>query len=351
MEKFVIYRDTVSSQENMLNTLVKTNEIKHINKYDNLNRLVSKVIKTDTNTFSQNYTYNKTRVTSFTTFNTTYNYQYDEMGNVINANGSTYTYDKYGRLLTSNYNGINKYTYDNNGNLSKIDVLDSNGNITSSTIDNRSASNGYRLTSVTGNINASLSYGSGHNTLNITINGVSRAITYEGKRIIVINNNQYFYNEEGVRTRKIIVNDINGTYATEIHDYILEGNKIIKEIVYGDSRSYEIYFNYDMHKQLIGFEYENNTYSYVRDPLGNINHIIDQNKNLMVSYECDELLLTSLVSGSINLIGGYLSGVFGSLMSLSDISLKVVSACSIGFIESLSQVSNYGINKYIIERI
>ena len=49
------------------------------------------------------------------------------------------------------------------------------------------------------------------------------------------------------------------------------------------------YFNYDMHKQLIGFEYENNTYSYVRDPLGNINHIIDQNKNLMVSYECDEL--------------------------------------------------------------
>ena len=44
-------------------------------------------------------------------------------------------------------------------------------------------------------------------------------------------------------------------------------------------------FNYDMHKQLIGFEYENNNYSYVRDPLGNINHIIDQNKNLMVSYE------------------------------------------------------------------
>ena len=159
----------------------------------------------------------------------------------------------------------------------------------STTVFNRSASNGYRLTSVTGNLNASLSYGSGHNPLNITINGVSRAITYEGKRIIAINNNQYFYNEEGVRTRKIIVNDINGTYATEIHDYILEGNKIIKETVYGDSRNYEIYFNYDMHKQLIGFEYENNTYSYVRDPLGNINHIIDQNKNLMVSYECDEL--------------------------------------------------------------
>ena len=65
----------------------------------------------------------------------------------------------------------------------------------------------------------------------------------------------------------------------------------------------------------------------------------------------DVLLLTSIVSGGINLVGGYLSGAFGSLMSSSDISLKVVSACSIGFIESLSQVSNYGINKYIIERI
>ena len=52
MEKFVIYRDTVSSQENMLNTLAKTNEIKHINKYDNLNRLVTKEIKTDTKIFN-----------------------------------------------------------------------------------------------------------------------------------------------------------------------------------------------------------------------------------------------------------------------------------------------------------
>ena len=60
-------------------TLSKTNEIKHINKYDNLNRLVAKEIKTDTKTFNQSY-----------------------------------TYDKYGRLLTSNYNEKNKYTYGNN---------------------------------------------------------------------------------------------------------------------------------------------------------------------------------------------------------------------------------------------
>ena len=105
------------------------------------------------------------------------------MGNVINANGSTYTYDKYGRLLTSNYNGINKYTYDNNGNLSKIERLDSNDNVLSSTIYNRSASNSYKLTSVTGDITASLSYGSGFNPINITINGVSRNIALDNKNL------------------------------------------------------------------------------------------------------------------------------------------------------------------------
>ena len=33
--------------------------------------------------------------TGASTDTTTTNYAYDEMGNVINANGSTYTYDKY----------------------------------------------------------------------------------------------------------------------------------------------------------------------------------------------------------------------------------------------------------------
>ena len=73
----------------------------------------------------------------------------------------------------------------NNGNLSKIERLDSNDNVLSTTVYNRSASNSYKLTSVTGDINATLSYGSGFNPTNITINGVSRNITYEGKTIKV----------------------------------------------------------------------------------------------------------------------------------------------------------------------
>ena len=78
------------------------------------------------------------------------------------------------------------------------------------------------------------------------------------------------HNEEGIRTRKVIVNNSNGTVITEIHDYILEGNKIIKETVSG-SRNYVLNFDYDMHGELIGFEYNENYYFYVRDALGNIN--------------------------------------------------------------------------------
>ena len=65
----------------------------------------------------------------------------------------------------------------------------------------------------------------------------------------------------------------------------------------------------------------------------------------------DELIVSSLVSGGVNIVGGYLSGAFGSLMPLSDISLKVVSTCAVGVIEIISQVSNYCINRYIIERL
>ena len=290
MEKFVIYRDTVSSQENMLNILAKTNENKHINKYDNLNRLVAKEIKTDTKTFNQSYTYDKTRVTSFTTFNTTYNYQYDEMGNVINANGSTYTYDKYGRLLTSNYNEKNKYTYDNNGNLSKIERLDSNENVLSTTVYNRTISNSYKLTSVTGDINATLSYGSGFNPTNITINGVSRKITYKGKRIKQFGNSHYLYNDKGIRIAKIVYKYEGSTMiGYERHYYELEGSKILSEIIFDiNGNKSRLDYNYDINGELVSVEYLGYKYFYIKYALGNINYVVDENGSIMIKYSYDE---------------------------------------------------------------
>ena len=233
MEKFVIYRDTVSSQESMLNTLAKTNEIKHINKYDNLNRLVAKEIKTDTKTFNQSY------------------------------------------------------TYDNNGNLSKIERLDSNDNVLSTTDYNRLASNSYKLTSVTGDINATLSYGSGFNPTNITINGVSRNITYEGKRIKTYGNNTYFYNEQGIRVKKVSEDG----YTKE---YILEGNKILCEKILklnNESNTYsligQLFYHYDLNNELVSVENEGNIYFYVKDLLGVIHKIVDVNGNTVVQYIYD----------------------------------------------------------------
>ena len=50
----------------------------------------------------------------------------------------------------------------------------------------------------------------------------ARAITYEGKRIKTYENNEYFYNEEGVRIKKV-------TETNKTHEYIVEGSKILYE--------------------------------------------------------------------------------------------------------------------------
>ena len=178
----------------------------------------------------------------------------------------------------------------------KIERLDSNDNVLSSTIYNRSASNGYRLTSISGNINASLSYGSGHNPLNITINGVSRAITYEGKRIKSYGNNTYFYNEEGIRVKKVSEDG----YTKE---YILEGNKILCEKIINSNNSLigQLFYHYDLHNELVSVEHDGNIYFYVKDLLGVIHKLVDVNGNTVVQYLYDEWgKLVNSYNGSVN---------------------------------------------------
>ena len=81
-----------------------------------------------------------------------------------------------------------------------------------------------RLTTVnviteTGNITYELLYQNSNPNALIT-NGVSRDITYEGKRIKTYGNNTYFYNEEGIRVKKV-------TEDGYIKEYILEASKIL----------------------------------------------------------------------------------------------------------------------------
>ena len=117
---------------------------------------------------------------------------------------------------------------------------------------------------------------------NITINGVSRNITYEGKRIKTYGNNEYFYNEEGVRIKKV-------TETNKTHEYIVEGSKILYEKIYTTGTTTtlaELYYNYNQYGELVSVEYNNKLYFYIKDILGNIVKIIDETE-VTKSTKCE----------------------------------------------------------------
>ena len=289
---------TAAKQHDLVESLL-THSNKFVkNTYNQLNMLVNRNVS---NRINKTYTYNKTKLTKETSEYFENNYTFNDIGNLtklttLDVNGSSshqYVYDSSNRLcivVNSDSNKREQITlnYDNNGNIRTRIVNNITTGVTTGRTFTYDSSN--RLTGMYDSENEYvLQYnGISPNPSLLRKNNVPYHIFYEGKRIIRINNNQYFYNEEGIRTRKVIVNNTNGAVTTETHDYILEGNKIIKEIVYGDSRNYVLNFDYDMHGELIGFEYNENYYFYVRDALGNINHIIDSNGNVMVSYKYDE---------------------------------------------------------------
>ena len=300
--------DLVESLLNHSNKFVK-------NTYNQLNMLVNKNIS---NKINKTYTYNKTKLTKESSDYFENNYTFNDIGNLTNltingVNGSSshqYGYDSYNRLRTvvNSSDSIQEQitlNYDNNGNIRTRVVRNMATGVTTGETFTYDSYN--RLIGMNDGENEYIlqySNASSPNPNLLVKNNTPYYIYYEGKRIVRINDNQYFYNEEGIRTRKVLVTNNNGTVITETHDYILEGNKIIKEIVYGDSRNYVLNFDYDMHGELIGFEYDGDSYFYVRDALGNINHIIDSSGNLMVSYKYDEWgkLIDTITTSSFALI-------------------------------------------------
>ena len=102
-------------------------------------------------------------------------------------------------------------------------------------------------------------------------------LTWQGRRLLSYGNNSYTYNSEGIRISKTTSS---GTYT-----YILDDNKIIKEI---KPYNINVYYHYDEKGTLVGFNYNNNEYFYVRDILGNIINIIDSNGNIQSTYRYND---------------------------------------------------------------
>lgn len=107
----------------------------------------------------------------------------------------------------------------------------------------------------------------------------NKALIFEGRRLKTVtessNTYTYSYNEQGIRTKK----SVNGVETK----YYIQGSNIIQEIKSGDS----IRYVYDEKAELIGFEYQDNSYFYVRDLLGIIREIVDINGNVVVKYRYD----------------------------------------------------------------
>ena len=91
-----------------------------------------------------------------------------------------------------------------------------------------------------------------------------------------VNTNTDKYNSEGIRISK--------TTSEGEYKYLLDGNKIIKEI---KPTNKEIYYHYNENEELVGFNYNTKEYFYIRDITGNITNIIDSNGTIKVNYEYD----------------------------------------------------------------
>lgn len=251
-----------------------------------------------------NETYYTGRVKSFEYVNGSssivkYIYTYDKNNNITNIlgyenNSLVYkeinTYDIFNELIKQELtiDGIkytSEYTYDSRGNITSYIYknVTSNTILKSYTYSYKTTGNKDRLLSLTSTVD--------NKTYNITYSTNKEAslylgwqVSYNMKNIVSLINDEYdisyTYNANNIRTKKVVVKDS----ITLTTNYILEGNKIIKEI---RSDGQEIEYYYDINEEVIGFKYNNNKYLYIKNLQKDVIGIVDTNNNVIVKYYYD----------------------------------------------------------------
>ena len=242
--------------------------------------------------YNQSYIYNKTRVEEECILGEYRRYTYDSMGNVIKIESKAslddnyssiyeYTYDLYNRLVEEkDYSlyTINKYEYNNLGNLISQEVYG---------LDNYLRS---KYTFTYGQVGQqelliNKKYNGG-NVKNIEYNGYYPSkinnddLVFEGCRLKSYGTNKYFYNDEGLRTKKIV--------GSNEYEYLYDGNKLVQERMKNSNASYYVHnfmYNYNQFGELISVEYASKLYFYIKDALGNIDKIVDEDGTVVVKYK------------------------------------------------------------------
>lgn len=269
------------SDNNLIKTIYKTNSFETI--LDSLERITNNKIN-DRIISSREYYSNghrqSTLIKKYIVLNDSYTFKFDKNYNIVSILKNDnkyfkYKYDSYNQLIEEiDYeNKIRtKYTYDLNSNLKLIIKYDLD---TYSLIhkDSFNYSNYDLLTKYNDSV---IEYDQIGNVIKIDNNMLEWKNGKELTKFYNSNNvYNYYYNDNGVRTRKV-VNNVNTYYYFEDADIFMEKND-----------NYTLYFIREFDGNLLGFEYNDNTYYYIKDVFDSIIGIIDSNYNIIVEYKYD----------------------------------------------------------------
>ena len=255
--------------------------------YDDLGRLLNKNIngKNKTNyKYKTNGKRTTTIIESISNNNDTYKYEYDELGNMIKIYHNEileneYNYDDYNELIREdNYllNKTIKYFYNELGNIiyKKEYEIKTDNQLSEVIYDYGNSYWKDQLTKYNSDVIIYDEIGNPQRIgENISLNWIN------GRQLnsyIDLNNTvNYKYNAEGIRINKTINNILTS--------YYLEGQKIIFEQT-GENVIYYIYSDVD---GLIGFKYNDNIYYYQKNCNNDIIKILDNNYNIVGIYNYD----------------------------------------------------------------
>lgn len=286
------YNDIVNNVNNIYNeddSIIKMsideNEFNY--SYDEIGRLINANIN---NSYNIQYDYlrngNRTSfiIKSINNNGDVYSYKYDKLNNIKNIYHNnklenSYKYDEYNQLIEEkNYllGEVLKYKYDENGNIltkQKFD-LNSYNFISENKFDYNNTSWEDQLTKIDDKI---ITYDNIGNPLTI---GDEIALSWiNGRELHAYNdlNNTiiYKYDDEGIRISKTI-NNVETKYC-------LQKQKIILE----QTGSNVLYYIYNNVGDLIGFKYNKDIYYYLKNVQNDIVGILNSNYTIIARYTYD----------------------------------------------------------------
>ena len=187
---------------------------------------------------------------------------------------TSYTYNALGQMLTETSNGITtKFKYDNYGNILAKGVVDETDEIAEATKITYEYGDEYWKDLLTAYNGQTITYDAQGNPIKY----LGHNLTWEkGRQLKSFDSNTYTYNANGIRTSK----KVNGT---ELHEYVLEGSKILKESWNGNSMV-PLYDNSD---SVCGITYNGISYFFLKNLQGDIVAITNGDGDTVARYSYD----------------------------------------------------------------